>query len=241
MLRLLGVFLLAATWASWVSTSAVTGGPIAVRATVAESEQEVDVEGLPECVDFDEFEHHKQLFAAIQQGEKSFTVSENRFGKNDASADAKEDGYDTVTTYDLHGADRYFVLDDHVKEVKSISDSHFRHCSAGIADVKVGSIVLGSTTADYMQNDVVKSWLDVTNQVSPNTRANSDGLVIARRVTGVRSSGVRSECYDVDTESVVHPFLLFNGVEIRSVVRHLPDGDTMVTPEEDGLKGADAK
>ena len=81
--------------------------------------------------------------------------------------------HDTMTTYNLHDSDGYFLLDDYVKQVESISDYHFRHYGAGIANVEVGSIILGSTNADYAQsNTALKSWLDVTGRISQNTRMN---------------------------------------------------------------------
>ena len=76
------MLLVVATWVSLVISSTLSSNSIPIKATVAEYEQEIDLQGLPDNVDFNEFEHHKQLFAAIQQGEKTFTVSENKFGKS---------------------------------------------------------------------------------------------------------------------------------------------------------------
>jgi len=227
MVKMTGILLLVFFAQAFAVSSVAFDGMSASR-TVAEDEHEIDFHSLPDGVDVNEWEHHMDFFNAVRTNKKTFEVSE----KNDV---------DTRVSYTMSD-DKYFLLDDHVKEMKSISDSHLHHCSAGVASASIGDVLVGSTSGDYVNHEVTSSWLDVTSKVSPNTRENLDGIMIMRRVLSVQADAVHPECFRVETENIVHPYQLFDNIEIHSVIRNLgetPDGFHPIDPTSKKISKCD--
>ena len=202
-----------------------------------EHNSHLDLTSIPHS-DYHEFDHHSELFAALQEGSKDFFVTSTISDKGKLVSLARihsggvkvedEDDYDLQTTYRLHHSrgETYHILDnDATIHVQNIQDNALEICSS--KNLKKNDYIVGSAlglSSSSRQAAHVQEWLVATDHVSSKVKEERELLAISRRVLSV-SASIRSSkdselnalnCVMAQTETI-NPLLLFASSRVETI------------------------